>query len=233
MVIPSGRGLGWARCRRHRPRRGGSPHRRGGPDLSAADQWGYSIATDVLGAVIERGAAEPLPEAVRRFVTSPLSMADAGFVAEDSQRLAVPYADAKPEPARMTDLQTLRFKTAGLVRYAPARAIDHTSFPSGGAGMIGSAADFACFLEALRTGGAPILAPATAQSMTLDQIGDLPVTNLPGWGFGYGAIVLRDQTMANSPQAPGTWALTSAYDHSYFVDPRNGLTVVAFTNTAL
>jgi CubicO group peptidase (beta-lactamase class C family) len=67
----------------------------------------------------------------------------------------------------------------------------------------------------------------------MNQIGDLAVTNLPGWGFGYGGLVLKDQAAAKSAQSPGSWTFNSASGQSFFVDPERKLTVVAFTNTAL
>jgi CubicO group peptidase (beta-lactamase class C family) len=196
-------------------------------------RWRYSIATDVLGAVIAKAAGEPLPEAVGRLVTSPLGMGDTGFAVSDVARLAVPYADGQPEPVRMADPQLVPFRNLGVIRFSPSRAFDRTSFASGGAGMIGSADDFVRFLETLRSGGQPILMPATVRKMTMNQIGNLTVSNLPGWGFGYGCTSLQDPVATKSPQSPGTWAFTSAYGHSFFVDPERNLTVVAFTNTAL
>jgi CubicO group peptidase (beta-lactamase class C family) len=54
----------------------------------------------------------------------------------------------------------------------------------------------------------------------------------PPWGFGYGWAVLDDPRRAGSPQAAGTIQWGGAYGHSWFVDPKNRLTVVVFTNTA-
>jgi CubicO group peptidase (beta-lactamase class C family) len=204
-----------------------------GLSYAPGTRWGYSIASDVLGAVIERAAGEPLPDAVRRLVTAPLDMADTGFLAGDAGRLTIPYADGSPEPARMADPQLVGFRGPGVIRFAPARALDRTEFPSGGAGMVGTADDFARLLEALRAGGGPILRPASAQQMTASQTGDLAITNAPGWGFGYGTLVLANPATARTPYAAGTWAFTSAYGHSFLVDPQRQLTVVAFTNTAL
>src|SRR5947209_17263361 len=99
--------------------------------------------------------------------------------------------------------------------------------------MVGSADDLIRFLETLRTGGRPILKPGSASRMTTNRIGALPIAASPGWGFGYGCITLEDRAAAKSPQSAGTWAFTSAYGHSYFVDPERQLTVVALTNTAL
>jgi CubicO group peptidase (beta-lactamase class C family) len=196
-------------------------------------KWGYSLATDVLGAVIARVAGEPLPDAVRRLVTAPLAMADTGFLVDDGARLAVPYLDGKPEPARMADPQMVPFRGAGIIRMSPSRAFDRTSFASGGTGLVSTASDYARFAEALRRGGAPVLTGSTVQQITTNQIGDLTPTGLPAWGFGYGAIVLKDSVLAKSPQAAGSWTFNCAYGQSFFVDPQRKLTVVAFTNTTL
>ena len=196
-------------------------------------RWRYSIASDVLGAVVARVAGESLPDAVRRLVTAPLAMVDTGFSAIDRTRLTVPYADAKTAPVRMGEPELVSFRGLGQIRFSPSRVLDPTQFPSGGAGMVGSADDLARLLEALRGGGTPILHPATVTQMTTNRIGALPVPGLPGWGFGYGCTTLEDRAMAKTPQSAGTWAFTSAYGHSYFVDPARQLTVVALTNTAL
>ena len=99
--------------------------------------------------------------------------------------------------------------------------------------MVASAGDLIRFLETLRNGGQPILKPETVRRMTTNRIGALPVPGLPGWGFGYGCTTLEDAASAKTPQAAGTWAFTSAYGHSYFVDPVRRLTVIALTNTAI
>ena len=196
-------------------------------------RWGYSLATDVLGAVIAKVAGEPLPDAVRRLVTTPLAMRDTTFLVEDGARLSVPYVDGKPEPARMADPQLVPFRGPGIIHASPSRALDHQAFPSGGAGLVSTAGDYARLVEALRLGGAPVLKAPTVQRMTANQIGELTPTGLPAWGFGYGAFVLKDSASAKSPQGAGTWTFNCAYGQSFFVDPVAKLTVVAFTNTGL
>ncbi|MFF2912444.1 serine hydrolase domain-containing protein [Paenibacillus sp. NPDC057934] len=197
-------------------------------------QWKYSIATDVLGAVIEKAANAPLGEAVRSLVTDPLGMSDTAFIAVDPGRLAVAYADDPAEPRRLRDFDTVPFVegTAGF-RLAPVRATDSTAYPSGGAGMIGSAGDFLKLLETLRKGGEPLMKEAVVREMTTNQIGDLPMAFWPGRGFGLGFILLKDPAAAATPESPGTWRMGGTYGHSWFVDPSKQLSVVAFTNTAL
>ncbi|MNP32806.1 Esterase EstB [compost metagenome] len=99
--------------------------------------------------------------------------------------------------------------------------------------MIGSAGDFLKLLEALRQGGNPILPEALVTEMTTNQIGNLVMPYWPGRGFGLGFTLLKDPAAANTPESPGTWRMGGTYGHSWFVDPSEELSVVAFTNTAL
>jgi CubicO group peptidase (beta-lactamase class C family) len=204
------------------------------PLFSPPDEaWRYGLSIDVLGGVIEKATGKPLQDAVADLVTRPLGMLNTGFYTTDAARLAVPYYDAKPVPARMAEPQTIPFGDGGQLVYSPSRTLDAKAFPSGGAGMVGTAPDVMRLLEAIRKGGAPIMSASTAESMMRNQIGKL-VGPQPGIGFGYGAAVVIDPAAAaHTPQSPGTWQWGGVYGHSWFVDPARKITVVAFTNTAL
>jgi CubicO group peptidase (beta-lactamase class C family) len=112
------------------------------------------------------------------------------------------------------------------------RILDPQAYPSGGAGMAGTAGDIARFLETIRRGGAPILSAHSVQLMVTDSVGAKAQTQGPGWGFGYGWAVLDDPALTGTPQSRGTFEWGGAYGHSWFVDPQQKLTVVALTNTA-
>ncbi|MEP7455961.1 serine hydrolase domain-containing protein [Phyllobacterium sp. SB3] len=195
--------------------------------------WTYSLSTDVLGAVIEAVTGQTLPKAVNDLVVRPLGLSATGFGVPDPVRLATAYADSAPRPRRMTDDDLLP-TAPGLagVAMSPARALDSESFPSGGAGMVGTAADTLRLLEALRLGGGPLMPQNVVEEMGKDQIPDLDVAGWAGWGHGLGFTVLRDPAAGGTPEFAGTWRWGGAYGHSWFVDPVSKLTVVAFTNTA-
>lgn len=196
--------------------------------------WRYSVALDVLGAALEQATGETLPKLVRRLVTDPLGMTDTGFDLRDPERLAVAYGDGQDEPVRLGAHAIIPFAGASGIRVAPDRYADPASFPSGGAGMLGTMADFARFLECIRCGGAPILQPGIVARMASNQIGDLVVdTRGPGWGFGYGWSVLTDPALAATPQHAGTLQWGGVYGHSWFIDPVARLTVIGLTNTAI
>ncbi|OMF73778.1 serine hydrolase [Paenibacillus peoriae] len=195
--------------------------------------WGYSIATDVLGAIISRVCGTTLDAAVKKLVTEPLDMHDTSFAVADAGRLAAPYVNDISEPRRMRELEVAQVfeGTAGL-RFQPARAFDSTAFHSGGSGMIGSAKDFMRLLETLRNGGNPLLSEEWVREMGTIQTGNLPLAGWPGRGFGLGFTVLQNPDESGTAESPGTWRLGGAYGHSWFVDPTLRLSVVAFTNTA-
>ena len=191
--------------------------------------WRYGVNIDVLGAIIAKVHGD-FPDAVATYVTRPLGMSDTGFRVTDTERLAVPYGDAAPEPVRMGDPHTVPDGTI----FSPSRILDETSFPSGGAGMAGTAGDFLKFLEAIRTGGGPILKPETIAMASRNQIGDLPREEKDaGWRFGYLSAVLADPKAARTAQSAGTLQWGGAWGHSWFIDPAAGISVAAFTNTAM
>jgi CubicO group peptidase (beta-lactamase class C family) len=134
----------------------------------------------------------------------------------------------------MGDLFLLTSFGPTAVPYAPNRLSDPASYPSGGAGMVGTAGDYLRFLEALRAGGEPFLSSDSVAAMTASTTGDFGISGpQPGFGFGFGLSVLEDPGAAGTPQSVGTWQWGGAYGSSWFVDPSRRLTVVVLTNTAV
>ncbi|WP_244258738.1 serine hydrolase domain-containing protein [Cupriavidus gilardii] len=194
--------------------------------------WCYSVATDVLGALIERVHGARLDVAVRQLVTGPLGMRDTDFVARDAQRVATPYVNDRPQPHRLAEGEVVPvFDGTVGVRYSPARIFDPHAFPSGGAGMAGTAQDVMRLLEALRQRSGALLPNELVAEMGRDQTDGHEVPGAPGFGFGLGFSVLRDPALAASPESAGTWRWGGVYGHSWFVDPVQRLCVVALTNT--
>jgi CubicO group peptidase (beta-lactamase class C family) len=217
---------------------------RAGLAYRPGERWAYSVAMDVLGAVLETVEGRDLAEIVAAHVTGPLRLDSLGFDLKPAQAglLAACYADGAPEPVRMAD-DGLRVRfPEGLPLYAgvagihlvPARLFDRASFRSAGAGMVGNAADMLAFIEAIRTGGAPILAAETVDAMLTVQTGTLPIVNRgPGWAFGFGGALLIDPAAAQTPQSPGTFGWGGVWGHAWFIDPVRRLSVVSLSNTAL
>jgi CubicO group peptidase (beta-lactamase class C family) len=217
---------------------------RAGLFYAPGEKWAYSVAMDVLGAVLQVAEGQDLEAVIKTHVSAPLDAPSLSFElsADQRARLVTPYADGKPEPVRVPD-QGLRVRFpdgfpvyAGLagINLAPARVFDKTSFRSGGGGMNGTAGHMLKFVEAIRTGGAPIVARETANEMMTIQTGDLPIINRgPGWAFGYGGSILTDPAAALTPQSPGTFGWGGVWGHTWFIEPTRRLSAVSLSNTAL
>ena len=187
--------------------------------------WRYSVAMDVLGAVLEAAAGKALPALVEQYVTAPLGMRDTGFHVADESRLVVHYLNDKPAPRPM-EVDAATRSGVGIARFAPRRIFDAASYPSGGAGMAGSAPDFMRLLLSLRGENRDLLEIAR-----VDRTGTGAATQGAGWGFGYLGAVLGDPAPTHTPQRPGTVQWGGAYGHHWFFDADTDLALVSLTNT--
>jgi CubicO group peptidase (beta-lactamase class C family) len=217
---------------------------RSGLAYPPGERWAYSVAMDVLGAVLEVAEGADLEEIVSRYVSAPLGAHSLSFDLNEDQRgrLVTPYVDGKPEPLRMPDEGRRVPFPPGIPVYeglagislSPARVFDKNSFRSAGAGMVGTAGDMLKFVEAIRTGGAPILSRESVKAMMTVQTGTLPIVNRgPGWAFGYGGSILIDPAAALTPQSVGTFGWGGVWGHTWFIEPARRLSVVSLSNTAL
>jgi len=195
--------------------------------------WRYSVALDVLGGAMSAATGITLPEIVHQEVTGPLGMKDTGFVVADAARLVTAYQDGTPEPIRMPSPADVPFGESSI-RFDPQRAGNADAYPSGGAGMVGTAPDFMTFLLSLRPGATSrVLSSQAVALMMRDHTGPQAQAQGPGWGFGYGWSVLADPELAGTPQGKGTVQWGGVYGHNWFFDPTNDIAAVVFTNTAI
>lgn len=197
-------------------------------------EFNYSLSIDVLGAVLEQVAGEPLPRLFNAWVAQPLGLGNTGFHAAQADNLATAYQDtaARPEPIYDGMRLALPEGFGFAIELSPSRGLDPQAYASGGAGMVGDADDVLRLVETLRNGGDGILQPATAELMRQPHVGAEAEIQGPGWGFGFGGAVLVDAQLAATPQHNGTLQWGGVYGHSWFYDPQAALSVVALTNTA-
>ncbi len=195
-------------------------------------EWNYSVATDVLGRVVEVVSGQSLDAFFAEHILGPLGMDDTVWWVDeaDVDRLATLYA-AGP---------------GGLVNH---RALgDHATRPptllAGGAGLVSTAGDYHRFTQMLlRRGeldGVRLLGPRTVAYMTRNHLPggtDLDAFGRPlyaesefrGVGFGLGFSVVVDPVAGKRLSSAGEYAWGGLARTAFFVDPAEELSAMFFT----
>jgi CubicO group peptidase (beta-lactamase class C family) len=195
-------------------------------------EWNYSVASNVLGRLVEVVSGQPLDVFCAERIFGPLGMTDTGFHVTDAQagRLAELYGET--EDGGITPVPGLPLR--GRPR-----------FLSGSGGLVSSAYDVHRFAELLRRrgelDGVRLLAPATVDLMTrnhlpggadLRSFGSRPAHDEPGndgVGFGLGVSVVTDPSRTRSPSGLGTYGWSGVATTTFWVDPGRELTVQFMT----
>ncbi len=179
--------------------------------------WDYGHSTDILGRVIEVVSGKSLFEFEEERLLGPLGMRDTAFHVDDSQRARV----VEPLPGD-------RFKgsIAGL-----GDPVLRRRWESGGAGMVGTMADYARFAQMLLNGGSldgrQYLKPETVRLMASDHMP--PEARIardqyyfPGGdsSFGLGFAV---RTVATQPLPAGEYRWDGVGGTFFFIDPNDDL----------
>ncbi|MBE9373519.1 beta-lactamase family protein [Saccharopolyspora sp. HNM0983] len=199
-------------------------------------RWNYSVATDVLGRVVEVASGMPLAEYLRTAIFEPLGMTDTGFALDrgDADRLATLYAADAAGNARRHPQQDALHESA----FEPPKA------PSGGGGLFSTAHDYHRFTRMLLRGGEldgqRLLGSRTVRYMTRNHLpGGVDLETLAmgsfseaanaGKGFGLGFSVLDDPAAAKVIGSAGEFAWGGLASTAFWVDPIEDLSVLFLT----
>jgi CubicO group peptidase (beta-lactamase class C family) len=201
-------------------------------------EWNYSVATDVLGRVVEVASGQSLDEFFAQRIFGPLGMTDTAFYAppEDLGRLAALYA-------RNIEGKAGRFNSlAEEVRKPP-------TMLSGGGGLVSTAADYNRFLNMLlhqadspagELDGARLLSSRTVAYMSRNHLpGNLDIEQFGrpinaespqrGVGFGLGFAVVIDPAAGKVVVSDGELSWGGAASTAFWIDPAEELTATFFT----
>jgi CubicO group peptidase (beta-lactamase class C family) len=195
-------------------------------DAQPGEKYIYGYNTDILGVVVERASGQTLDDCLRTRLFEPLKMRDTHFYLPPAKadRFATVYSAAAGGKLE-------RAPTAGTMVSQGAYVEGPRKSFSGGAGIVSTASDYARFLQMMLNGGelegARILGRKTVELMTVDHIGALETQ--PGVGFGLGFSVLKDVGLRGTPGSVGEYGWGGAYHSTYWVDPKEQLVVVYFT----
>jgi CubicO group peptidase (beta-lactamase class C family) len=195
-------------------------------------EWNYSIATDVLGRLVEVISGETFGAFLEQRVIKPLGMVDTAFhVPPDKHhRFAANYGRGADGKLSLIDDP----------RSSPYRA--PREICSGGGGLVSTAGDYMRFCQFMlnhgELNGVRLLGRKTMALMTSNHLrGDMAAMGMPrfsessyeGVGFGLGFSVMLDPARAQIVGTPGEYAWGGAASTAFWVDPVEDMAVVLLT----
>jgi CubicO group peptidase (beta-lactamase class C family) len=214
--------------------------------FSPGSEWSYSVATDVLGRLVEIIGGQSFDRFLAERIFEPLGMADTSFsVADDAaHRLAANYAVPALSPFPLPEGADgeLKIMIDDAGPDSPYRS--PPTFLSGGGGLLSTIGDYHRFTQMLLQGGqlngSRVLGRKTVEYATanhlpggkdLAQMGQ-PVfseTRYDGVGFGLGFSVAQDPMATQVISSPGEYAWGGAASTLFWIDPVEELTVIGLT----
>lgn len=225
--------------------------------FSPGTRWNYSVATDVLGHIIEVISRQNLGRFFAEEILTPLGMIDTGFSVSSDQvdRFAANYER----------------DGAGFRLIDSPRESAYLSEPklcSGGGGLVSTASDYLRYSQMLlnkgELEGARILGRKTVELMTCNHLpGNMDLSGMgyllhsetraegvgmglgarhklrrsgirtqtrhDGVGFGLGGYVLLDPAAAQILGSPGEFGWGGAASTTFWIDSREELTAIFLT----
>ena len=195
-------------------------------------EWNYSVSTDVLGYLVEVISGEPFATFLHERLIGPLGMVDTDFHvrAENAGRLAANYG-------RGPDGKLMLIDDPGKSRF-----LRPTRVPSGGGGLVSTAADYWRFCRMMlgkgELDGRRYLGRKTVELMMTNHLrGDMAAMGQPRWsestaegiGFGLGFSVTLDPARAQILGTPGECAWGGAASTAFWIDPAEEMAVIFLT----
>jgi len=169
--------------------------------------WEYSVATDVLGRVVEVVSGKTLDAFFKAHIYDPLGMTDTGFFVPEAKhrRLVAYYRGADrmdPMKPGLTRIDNQPYPQAYLRPFP---------FLSGGGGLVTTMPDMLALVKALLPGSDALLKPETLRQMMTNQLPEGRIISfatrgaVPGKGFGLGGAVTFAPLPFDPPNSTGEY----------------------------
>ncbi len=203
-------------------------------EFSPGEKWNYSVATDVLGYLVERVTGQAFEDALRERLLHPLGMVDTDFQVRAG------------EEARFAACYALTPSGRTIVQDDPALSsfLRPPAFVSGGGGLVGTAQDYLKFAQMLLNGGEAdghrYIGRKTLDLMTANHLPggvDLPAlsvslfseANYNGIGFGLGFATTMEPAKTMIAGSPGDYFWGGAASTAFWIDPVEDLICIFMT----
>ncbi len=202
------------------------------------EHWDYSIASDVLGYLVEVVSGMKFDEYMKKKIFDPLKMKDSYFYVPEEKRdrlSAVWLSDGKGTLKRVGKEPIIN----GHLALCPANFISDGKYLSGGGGVVSTVYDYYRFAQMLLNGGeldgARVLSRKTVELMTAtNHIGDIEADFLhsEGWKFGLGFAIEEDRGHDVDSGSVGTFEWAGLYSTRFSVDPKEQKVTIFMSQTS-
>jgi len=187
------------------------------------ESWAYSIASDVLGRLVEVVSGQAFDVFLRERIFGPLGMHDTGFVVPPggADRLVAHYRGAslnRPLKPGLTRMENVPWRGAHL-----------TPVPrlSGGGGLVSTLPDTIAFIRSLMPGGPHLLAPETRAMMMRNHLAEGVYAGfpgpIPGKGYGLGGAVTLAEAPGDPPDSVDEFQWGGMAGTHWWINPRRGI----------
>jgi CubicO group peptidase (beta-lactamase class C family) len=196
------------------------------------DQWAYGPSVDVQAYLVEKLSGKSFDQYLKETIFDPLKMANTGYVVAENDR---------PRFAALYN----RNDSTGVLNRAPDEQANSNYFKEwplkrGGAGLTSTLDDYMKFAQMLvhkgELNGVRILKPETVALMSTNHLSDtiskrmwLPSKGRVGFGIDFAVRTSPPQTKEENNGVVGEFFWDGAASTLFWVDPKNELTAVLFT----
>ncbi len=191
-------------------------------EFEAGSKWLYSnTGMATLGRIVEVVSGMPYEQFVDSRIFRPLGMTDSSFFAppEKIDRIAMVY--------KHEESGGLHPSGAGILGGDPARHRRGSKYPAPEFGLYSTASDLFRFYQMMLNRGAldgrRILSPASVETMSRNQTGDIHAGWMPGSAFGLGWEVMREPQGTLNLMSPRAFHHGGAFGTFGWVDPGRDL----------
>ena len=200
-------------------------------------KWHYSVATDVLGHILELVSGYPLPELLKKYVFSKLGMNEIGFdVPSNKLNNLMPCFGKKDifdsfPSERASDIfsNNPKLEEIKTLKSYPTNA--EGKFYRGGHGLFSTISNYGLFAASMLNGAKGILSrksmdlllkdhtQSSMKPLTINPVLSKPTEGLQGYGFGFGVRIRGKGNLALSIGTEGEFGWAGAADTFFLVDP--------------
>lgn len=183
-------------------------------------RYRYGIATDLLGAIVEKASGLQLGQFYAQRIFGPLGMSDTGFWVPPEKQTRLARVHARGADGKLAAVPADPRTPTG-----PDRGLQ-----SGGGGLFSTAGDYVRFAQMLLNGGeldgTRLLSRKTIELMTSNHIAHLadphPFSR-PEMGFGLGVRMVTDLGRSPLLGSPGMFGWDGAASSLVWMDPKERL----------